>query len=487
MRNEGVALDKAEIQGLVFSGYPKNPACGYLLLGVLQAERARAWLAALLPRLTFGEPSVYGPTQNCALSAAGLSALGLDDTSLATFPLEFREGLRQADDAFRPRILGDIGDSAPSRWLWGGPSRPTVHVMLMLYAPDEAALDAALAAERQRFAGALEEIYYRSTVDLPERKEHFGFADGISQSRFEGQAAGKTSEAPVKAGEFILGYQNEFGHMPNSPTVEKSPAAERHLAPAPAGGRADIGKNGTFVVVRQLEQDVAGFWRSMAEFSKTNGVVDRDLAVWLAAKCVGRWPSGAPLVRSPERDDPAFAKDNDFSYRGDEAGFACPIGAHIRKANPRDSLEPDAQQSVKATRRRRILRRGRAYGPGLAPFAEEPVRKERGLFFICLNTNIRRQFEFIQQSWLNNEKFSGLYEDQDPIVGDQTPGVGSTFTIPAQPLRRRLVELERFVQVHGGEYFFLPSRSALAFLSELPAQARGIAAAPRPLAAVAAG
>jgi deferrochelatase/peroxidase EfeB len=214
----------------------------------------------------------------------------------------------------------------------------------------------------------------------------------------------------------------------------------------------------------------------MEGFSKADGgPPDRERAVWLAAKCVGRWPSGAPLVRSPDHDDPAWSKDNAFTYSADREGFACPIGAHIRKANPRDSLEPGPKQSLMATNRRRILRRGRAYGPPLAPFEHEAQRQERGLLFICLNTNIRRQFEFIQQSWLNNEKFAGLSADQDPIVGDQLPGVGSTFTIPQRPLRRRLVGIERFVEVRGGAYLFLPSRSALRYLSQAPSPAARLA------------
>lgn len=467
MTTNAVTLEKEEIQGLVFSGYPKNDAGAYLFLRVADAARARAWLRSLLPQVSFGEHADRGPTLNVALSAPGLGALGLDEESLATFPLEFREGLREPDDAARPRILGDVGDSAPSKWLWGGPNQPHVHVMLMLFGT-EPTFAAELERHRRAFAGALTELYARATISLPDRREHFGFADGISQARIEGQAPHREGHDVVKAGELILGYENEFAQVPGSPSVAAEPSARKHLALGAKGERADLGRNGTFMVVRQLEQDVAAFWRSMAEHSRTpEGQVDHDQAVWLASKCVGRWPNGAPLVRAPERDDPRWSDDNNFDYRDDREGFKCPIGAHIRKANPRDSLEPGREESLKATRRRRILRRGRAYGEPLARFEEEPERKERGLFFICLNTNIRRQFEFIQQSWLNNEKFGRLYEDQDPIVGDQTPGVGATFTIPARPLRRRLVGLERFVQVRGGEYFFLPSRSALAFLSEL--------------------
>lgn len=471
MMMNGTTLEKDEIQGLVFSGYPKNEAGAYLFLRVVDAARARAWLRTLVTEVTFGEQRDYGPTVNVALSAPGLAALGLDDKSLATFPLEFREGLRQPDGSSRPRILGDVGDSAPSKWLWGGPNQPEVHVMLLLFG-SEPSFSAQLEQHRQRFAGALLEVYARPTISLPDRREHFGFADGISQSRIEGQAPrGKDADGHdvIKAGEFIFGYENEFAQVPGSPSAPPGPVAGKHLKLAADGQRTDIGKNGSFMVVRQLEQDVAAFWRSMSEYSKSpEGQVDRDQAIWLASKCVGRWPNGAPLVRSPDHDDPKWKNDNAFDYEDDRAGLKCPIGAHIRKANPRDSLGPGRDESIKATRRRRILRRGRAYGPPLPPFETEHQRQERGLVFICLNANIRRQFEFIQQSWLNNEKFGGLHEDQDPIVGDQTPGVGSTFTIPAHPLRRRLVGLERFVHVRGGEYFFLPSKSALAFLSEAP-------------------
>jgi Dyp-type peroxidase family len=473
MNNDGIDLAKHEIQGLLFTGYPKSLGGAYLFLRVADAVRARAWLGSLLPQVTFGELPQYEATLNVAFSAPGLTAFGLDAESLGTFPLEFREGLREADGSFRPRILGDVGDSAPSRWVWGGPARPEVHLVLLVFGSEQA-LPELLAAERRRFAGALEEVYHRSSISLEGRREHFGFADGISQSRFEGQSASNGSSEVIRAGEFVLGHGNEFGHVPTSPAAFLG------------GKRFDLGQNGTFMVVRQLEQDVQGFWSSMLQHGKTaSGAEDRERALWLAAKCVGRWPGGAPLVRSPERDDAAFQNDNGFDYSADPDGLMCPIGAHIRKANPRDSLAPDPESSWKATRRRRILRRGRAYGPPLARFDTEPERQERGLMFIALNTNLRRQFEFIQQSWLNNEKFDGLYEDQDPVVGDQAPDVGSTFTIPARPMRLRLTGLPRFVQVRGGEYFFLPGRSALVLLTELSGGER-VPSAPRALRAVSA-
>jgi deferrochelatase/peroxidase EfeB len=177
-------------------------------------------------------------------------------------------------------------------------------------------------------------------------------------------------------------------------------------------------------------------------------------------------------MKAWDQDDPKYNNENAFMYKDDPHGLKCPIGAHIRRSNPRDSLEPDEKASLKATNRRRILRRGRAYGPPLERYAKETPRKERGLVFICLNTNIRRQFEFVQQSWINNDKFDGLNQDQDPIVGDQKPGEGTVFTIPHHPLRWRLPGLQRFVHVRGGAYFFLPSRAALEFLSKLESETR---------------
>jgi deferrochelatase/peroxidase EfeB len=114
--------------------------------------------------------------------------------------------------------------------------------------------------------------------------------------------------------------------------------------------------------------------------------------------------------------------------------------------------------------RHSIIRRGRSYGKGVAPFVSEASAVERGLFFVCVNANISRQFEFIQQTWLNNPKFGGLHEGRDPLVGEAGPN-GNQHRIAEPPLRQRLTGLPQFTRVRGGGYFFLPSRSALRFLS----------------------
>ena len=192
----------------------------------------------------------------------------------------------------------------------------------------------------------------------------------------------------------------------------------------------------------------------------------------LAAKFVGRWPSGAPLTLSPERDDHELGRANEFGYAElDIAGERCPVGAHVRRANPRDALDPSAgaEASLAIVKRHRILRRGRLYGD-VVPLDQLLDQggagddQERGLHFLCLCANLARQFEFIQHTWVNNSKFGGLYDDVDPIAGTPTD-LGGTFTMPARPVRRRVVGVPRFSTVRGGAYFFLPGMAALRFLA----------------------
>jgi len=473
-------LETNDIQALVFNAYPKNENAFYVVVEVIDAAKARAWLRQIADALSTGDEQRYATTVNLALTARGLSALGLPEQALRTFSREFREGM--AGEEHRSRILGDVDDSCPEDWLWGGtvesrevtgepkaksaPRRP-VHAMLMLFADSETSLKELLATHRSQYEGALREVFLRDTTWLPDRKEHFGFVDGIAQPAIEGTRRARANS--LKAGEFVLGYANEYDKLPVSPVVAPELDGGGHLPRLSADrDERDLGRNGTYLVVRQLDQDVEGFWRAMEEYGKTPaGSVDRDQAIRIASKCVGRWPSGAPLVKSPDRDDPTFANDDDFMYAAtDREGLKCPVGAHIRRSNPRDSLEPNPEESLEVVDRHRIIRRGRSYGPYLEKFGKDDAKAERGLFFICINTNIRRQFEFIQQTWCNNAKFDGLYEDKDPLIGDQ-PKSGGIFTIPEAPVRRRLERLARFVRVRGGEYFFLPSVKAVRFLGEL--------------------
>jgi Dyp-type peroxidase family len=266
----------------------------------------------------------------------------------------------------------------------------------------------------------------------------------------------------IRAGEFVLGYINEYGLLTERPLVPPERDPDRILPPDAAGsGSADLGRNGSYLVLRQLRQDVAGFRDFVDRAARgPDGTSTAQARELLAAKLVGRWRSGAPLTLSPDHDDATLAQDNDFGYHHlDPDGLRCPVGAHIRRANPRDSLEPQpgTEQSRELNRRHRLIRRGRNY-------AEDG---EQGLHFLCLNASLTRQYEFVQHSWINDPSFHGLVGSVDPLVGPRGAD-GTAFTEAAQPARRRYLGLPRFVQVRGGGYFFLPGIRALRYLSSVP-------------------
>ena len=442
-------LELGDVQGLVARGYGNLPAARFLLLRLEDGEAARSWLGAILETVTHGDEHPEARAVNVAFTGEGLGRLGLSPEVLAQFSNELVTGMTTEH---RRRVLGDLGPDAPEHWDWGGPQTPTVGAVLLLYARDDLEL-ARLVGEQSSALGdaGIRIIRQLETSDL-DGFEPFGFRDGISQPIVEGLSKRGPPGQTVKDGEFVLGYENEHGRFTDEPLLEA------------AGG---IGRNGTYLVLRQLRQDVTSFWRFLDSVTPDAEARDR-----LAAKMVGRWPGGASLTLSPDRDDPALAEENDFGYHeSDEDGARCPIGAHVRRTNPRDSLDPrpGTDRSWAINKRHRILRRGREYGQLLAPSealtaspAEE--ERERGLHFICLNANIARQFEFVQHTWANNPKFAGLYDDADPLMGPSKP-FGGTFTVEATGLRSRWTEVPRFISVKGGAYFFLPGLRALQTLA----------------------
>lgn len=347
--------------------------------------------------------------------------------------------------AARAETLGDVGESAPVNW---EPPFGTadVHVAVALAAPDAATLESAVAVARGAHANlpGVALAYRIDIARLPSGRTHFGYRDGINQPWIEGSPIpGSPGEArPIKVGEFVFGYPDETGQPPPMPQPEV------------------LGRNGTFVALRKLHERVAAF----RQFVRANAASPAEEEL-LAAKLVGRWPSGAPLMLAPERDDPALAADprrnDDFRYGDDPLGLTCPIGAHIRRANPRDALDG---QPV-AVGIHRILRRGGSYGPALPPGVLDDDGADRGIVFIAIGTSLTRQFEFVVSRWLNDGNFVGLASEKDAIAG-ANDGTG-TFTIPRRPIRRRLDGLPRFVITRGGEYCFVPGLSALRWLADL--------------------
>lgn len=475
-------LELDDIQGIIVRGYGALEAAAFVVLEIRQPEATRRWLGGLAGEIRDGVEKPFDSCVNLAFTHSGLAALDLDDECLAGFSAEFKDGM--AGDEHRRRILGDVGTSAPGSWRWGGPGGSRVDALLLLYAPDQARLEELYTAHRARFeAGGLGEIVRLDTILLPGRKEHFGFRDGIGQPEIAGKEEGPAENAgnTVGAGELLLGYLDEYGALPPTPTVaaDRDPAGLLAAHPRETG-RRDLGRNGSYLVVRQLHQEVAAFWRTARRAGEALGWNEPEAPTRVAAKMVGRWPSGAPLLLRPDHDDPALADEDGFLYHAtDPHGDRCPLGSHVRRTNPRDSLDPDpgSAESLKVGNRHRIMRRGRAYGPPLAPSmaprdlaAAEPDGAERGLHFLCFNTNLNRQFEFIQHTWVNNPKFAGLYDDADPLIGEHdSEGAGRTgvFTMPGEPLRQRVTGIERFVQVRGGAYFFMPGIRALRYLAAL--------------------
>jgi Dyp-type peroxidase family len=472
-----VRLDLDDIQGLVVRGYGRLRAARFLLLRIDDPVAARRWLAMAADDVTAGSTDPGDMSVQVAFTHAGLDSLGLGPEVLAMFPPEFVGGMTTPH---RSRVLGDLGRNAPEHWIWGGPTTAPIHLVLLLYTSDEPTL-AAIAAryERELADGGLVVERRLDTVDLG-FNEHFGFRDGISQPVIEGLPRTGPPADTIKAGEVILGYPNEYDRYTDRPLLDPDgdPGGLLPRDQDPAGLRApDLGRNGSYLVIRQLGQHVREF-REFLDLAtrRPDGGRDEAARLHLAAKMVGRWPSGAPLVLAPDQDHPALADANDFGYHDVDAdGRRCPLGAHIRRAHPRDSLDPEpgSPRSIAVDKRHRILRRGRTYGQPLPADAAGSGQtadgdEERGLHFMCLNANIARQFEFIQHTWVNNAKFGGLYDDPDPIV-TASEQLGSTFTVPANPVRQRVTGVPPFVTVRGGAYFFLPGIRAVRYLASLRA------------------
>ncbi len=479
-------LELDDMQGLVARAYGHLPLARYLLCRIVEPAAARAWLGRLAREVFPADRAKEDAVAvNVAVTWRGLHQLGLSDDALATFPRALQEGMVTPH---RSRILGDLGDSDPSRWRWGGTNNDNggsagIDLLIMLFAPTEEVLTTDLAARRAAFAagGALEEVVEPMNGRLMGGYEHFGFADGVSQPILKGWPRRTGSEHPpappparfsdVEPGEIVLGYNDNFGKPAHGPTVADAGPARR-LPWAPwAKGRRDLGRNGSFLVFRQLAQDVPAFRRAVEAASEATAVRDKGLTpAQLGAKMVGRWASGAPIVLYPDAD-PGHAGSNDFGYHDDDqfGRRSCPVGAHVRRANPRDSSQHSPAEGLMTTLNHRILRRGRPYG---LPFVDPPTqpgeeaKAERGLLFVCLNTDIERQFEFVQHTWVENPYFGGQYGEVDPLIGTQPPG-GGAFTIPADPVRRRVSGLPSFVTTRGGAYFFLPGIKALRYLSQM--------------------
>jgi Dyp-type peroxidase family len=466
-------IDLEDVQGLVFYGHGHMPFSRFIFLQITDAPTVRTWLGSVLPEVsssrakssTHQKPTA---TAHVAFTAEGLIAIGLNPDTVQAFPREYTEGMSSGE---RPRVLGDVNANAPETWELGGPTNAPVHILLALYAHSADALQQYESQPWYPTSNCGASIVFVQNSHKESANEPFGFKDGISQPAVIGGPmpipTDPNAMPALTPGEFVLGYNNEYANLAPAPAVPASTDKNGVLPADPEGGNGrSFGKNGTFLVFRKLKQDVDGFWKWCEDTTrKSDGSIDADAKEMLAAKLVGRYKSGCPLTLSPNADNPALGaadKSNSFRFAAtDLAGYSCPIGSHIRRANPRDVLHPNKpERSVVISKRHRIMRRGRPYKD-----AKPDGTSEVGLLFIAINADLQRQFEFVQQTWLNNPTFNGLFDDEDPLVSN-ADGPGN-MTIQAQPVRKKLHGIPQFVTMRGGAYFFLPGLRALKYLASL--------------------
>lgn len=518
------ALDLHDIQGNIVKAYGRHgfPKARYVFFGVEDSEAGRAFVGALVPSITCSAPwaspddattrraaPVPEVTTNVAFTYHGLRELGVPRDSLQSFPDEFAMGMRARRD-----ILGDDGSSAPERWdaIWHGP----VHILVSLAGRDDVSLERRyqqlleLAARRpgvrllagHRGENGAEDLPYQAASAIfqdgsPTSKEHFGYTDGIGDPFFKGSGAhpsnmiggGKPTGlppdtmagwAPLETGEFLLGYKDEALEYPEAPTPKL------------------LAFNGTFMVYRKLHQNVGSF-DSYLEHIGREFPGGKEA---LAAKLAGRWRNGAPLSKFPsQREAEHFAQHWErakaavlqsknpaeraaakrrfselnlqyvaFDYRGDLSGGRCPLGAHIRRANPRSALEFGQTLAFETpgalSNRRRMIRRGLPYGDSHSSRTDDG---DHGIIFMAINASLRRQFEFVQQQWMNYGNDFQLSNEADALVGNHGPEGGSAViqTEPDDPRPPFFCNrLPRLVETRGGDYFFIPSLSALRQIAE---------------------
>jgi len=438
-----VTLELDDIQHILLTRTPAMTG-RYEFMTFDTAAGGRAWLSELLDRVQSAADASRTMDASrrwitLAFTWTGLRALGVDEDALATFPDEFREGM-----AARADILGDTGAHAPQHWV-GGLAGDEVHAIAILFARDD--------EEHRRCVGEHDKLVARcdgvrtlSYLDLNASPpfnyahDHFGFRDRLSQPVMKGSGEEPTpgSGPALEPGEFILGYPDEYGPAEDIPQPK------------------DLSRNGSYMAYRRLQEHVGTFRAYLAENADTPE--EQEL---LAAKFMGRWRSGAPLVLAPHADDPELGADpmrnNDFNYKEmDPLGYACPLGSHARRLNPRDTAHN--------MNRRRMIRRGATYGPALPDGAPEDG-EERGIAAFIICASLVRQFEFAQNVWINDKSFHELGNEHDPICGAQDGNLD--FTVPKRPIRKVHKGIPAFTTLRGGAYFFLPSLTALRYLTRL--------------------
>ena len=527
MKNKN-KLDYYDIQGNIMINYAEHGflKARYIFFYVDDVYQGRDFIKRVAPLITpvsswLAEDgsirNAVAVATNISFSYEGLKRLGLPVLTLQSFPQEFIMGMRH-----QRKILGDDQQSGPEHWdeAW---SKET-HIFISIDAPDEQTRETqtkrildmkkdfdkvTIRTGHGHFEGDSESLYQDASTlydhrGFPTNKEHFGYSDGFSNPFFKGMTndmgelcgngkrvgygnpEDEKNWAPLETGEFILGYEDEAQEYPFAPTPPL------------------MGRNGSFLAYNKFHEHVDRFDRFLeSEGRKYPGGKEE-----LAAKFVGRWRNGAPISSFPNQADAdAIAKARSdaqaaifaarrakdpiaekkaqeqfravhkkfvaFDYDKDLEGSRCPIGAHMRRANSRGGLEFGKQDAFGGNpsaldNRRRMIRRGLPYG--VATDRTKPGLQ--GTIIMTIVASIKRQFEFVVQQWLNYGNDFRLANDKDPIMGNhsitENPN-GGRMIIEGKKGEREpyfLSGLPRFVETRGGEYFFVPSVTALRMIAE---------------------
>lgn len=437
-----VNIELKEIQSLILRSRPIPYFGTVALLEITDKESAKKMLKDLIPLIDSAEEwnKNEGASVFLTFTYKGLEKIGVPKESLDSFPESFKEGM-----AKRSSYLYDIGVNDPKNWQKEF-KNPNIHIAAAVISNNEADWKSKLEEFRTKISenNGVEVLMSEDFGATEEVKNVFGFRDGISNPEVEGSGIDVPQgfDRPIAAGEFILGYPGEGDITKPFPQPDI------------------LGKNGSFMIFRKYQSQVAEF----NQFIKDNSSSPEEGEL-LAAKMVGRWRSGAPLVLSPEKDDKVLGenpeKNNNFSFKNDEFGKKCPFSSHIRRMNPRDSKTFVLEDE----RLHRIIRRSVTFGDIVPPEVTKNDGKERGQYFMGISANAMGTLEFLQKQWINDGNSQNLGSEKDPMVGLQDQN--SLFSMPADPLIKRYRGLQTYNIVKGGEYCFIPSLSALKWISEL--------------------
>jgi len=519
-------VDLDNIQGNVVKAYGRYGlgVARYVFFHVTVPVAGRKFVGDIVPLVTTGAPwtdpaRIPSVTTNIGFTYEGLRHLDVPEVTLHGFPETFSMGMKA-----RREIIGDTGPSLYRHWdpIWNNndDDKQHVHVIVIIDGKEEQDLENRY-QEIQRILAAnpgvsqlvghrgagVDNLPYQpasglppspETLGYPGGKEHFGYSDGISTSYFEGCGedpilvigGGKPTGqdphtaagwAPLAAGEFVLGHPDEAFEYPEAP------------------GPPLFSRDGSFMVYRKLHQNVGSFH----SYLDAEGAKFPEGKEALAAKFAGRWRNGAPLVSFPTeksanefiaelaplqvkvwtrtaspQEQARFAELSlqlvAYDYGDDTSGARCPFGSHARRTNPRSALEFGNAKAFNVpgalSNRRRILRRGLPYGHVEDPTSDDG---EHGVVMMIVNADISRQFEFVQQQWINYGNDFGLANDPDPLLGNhginESRRAGGRMIIEGDKDAGKppyfCDRMPTLVETRGGDYFFLPSVTCLRMLA----------------------